>query len=66
MKANRPPEITPGMISGICTLKKVWIGPAPSEFAARTSDLSKPTSVAVTVMITKGVPSTACAMMTPI
>ena len=33
---------------------------------ARVSDRSKPTSVAVTVMMTKGVPSAACARITPI
>ena len=29
MNANRAPEITPGRINGVCTLKKVLIGPAP-------------------------------------
>ena len=38
MKANSPPEITPGRISGICTLKKVRTGPAPIFAAARVSD----------------------------
>ena len=66
MKADRPPEITPGRISGICNLKKVVTGLAPILAAARVSDLSKPTNVAVTVMITKGMPRAAWASTTPI
>jgi len=66
MKANSPPEITPGRISGICTLKNVRCGVAPRLAAARTRLWSKLTSVAVTVMMTKGVPSTAWARISPI
>jgi hypothetical protein len=61
IKANKAPEITPGIIKGICTLKKVRTGPAPIEAAARVRLRSKPTKVAVTVIITKGMPKAACA-----
>ena len=64
MKANKAPDTTPGMIRGICTLKNVLTGVAPRLAAARVKDLSKPTKVAVTVMMTKGVPRTACAKTT--
>jgi hypothetical protein len=64
-KANRAPEITPGRISGMVTRKKVVRGLAPSDAAARFSDWSKPTRVAVTVMMTKGIPSVAWARITP-
>ena len=60
MKANSPPEITPGKINGIWTLKNVLIGPAPKLADALVKLLSKPDNVAVTVMITKGVPRIAC------
>ncbi len=66
MKANSEPEITPGRISGTITLKNVVVGDAPRLAEARIRLLSKPTSVAVTVMTTKGVPSAACARITPI
>ena len=65
INANNPPDITPGKIKGIWILKKVRTGPAPIFAAARVKDLSKPTSVAVTVMITNGTPRTACAKTTP-
>ena len=65
MNANSAPEITPGKISGTITRKKVRCGEAPSVAAARTKLWSKPTSVAVTVITTKGVPSAAWARMTP-
>ena len=55
----------PGRIKGMITLKKVVRGLAPSECAARISDWSKPDNVAVTVMMTKGIPSTAWATITP-
>ena len=42
MKANNPPEITPGRISGICTRKNVVTGLAPILAAARVSERSKP------------------------
>ena len=57
--------MTPGMISGIWTLKKVVTGFAPRLAEARTRLWSKPTRVAVTVMMTKGVPSAACDSTTP-
>ena len=63
--ANSAPEITPGRISGIVTLKNTRRGLAPSEAAARFSDWSNPISVAVTVMMTKGMPSVAWARITP-
>lgn len=53
------------MISGMVTLKKVVVGEAPRLSAARLSDWSKPTSVAVTVMMTKGMPKVAWARMMP-
>ena len=59
INAKRPPEITPGNIKGIWTLKKVLMGPAPKLAAALVKLLSKPAKVAVTVMITKGVPNMA-------
>ena len=52
MNANKAPEITPGNIKGICILKKVLTGPAPTLPAALVKLLSKPTKVAVTVIIT--------------
>ena len=58
MKANRPPDITPGKIRGICILKNVLTGSAPILAAALVSELSNPTRVAVTVMITNGMPKT--------
>ena len=65
MNANSAPDTTPGTISGICTLKKVRTGSAPRFAAARVSERSKPTSVAVTVMMTNGVPRAACASTMP-
>ena len=64
MKAKSPPEITPGRMSGICTRKNVVTGPAPIFAAARVKERSKPTSVAVTVMMTNGMPNTAWARIT--
>ena len=64
-KANNPPEITPGKINGRITLKNVVRGLAPNEAAARISDWSNPVKVAVTVMMTKGMPSVAWARMIP-
>ncbi len=64
MKANSAPEITPGSTSGTVTLKKVRTPSAPRLAEARVRLWSKPTSVAVTVMTTKGVPSAAWARMT--
>jgi len=65
INANSPPDTTPGKISGIWILKNVRTGPAPMLAAARVKDWSKPTSVAVTVMITKGIPKAAWASTTP-
>ena len=65
MKANSEPEITPGNISGTITLKNVVDGDAPRLADARIKVLSNPTSVAVTVITTKGVPRAACASITP-
>ena len=65
MKAKSAPEMTPGRISGICTRKKVVTGFAPMFAAARVSERSNPTSVAVTVMMTKGIPRAAWASTTP-
>ncbi|MNR14237.1 hypothetical protein D3C85_1307010 [compost metagenome] len=59
-KANSAPEITPGAISGRVTRKNAVSGGAPRLAAARTRFWLKPCRVAVTVMITKGTPSTAC------
>ena len=64
-KANKAPEMTPGRIKGMITLKNVVRGLAPRLAEARISDWSKPDSVAVTVMITKGMPSVAWARMMP-
>ena len=64
-KAKSAPETTPGRISGMMTLKKVVVGVAPRLAAARISERSKPTSVAVTVMITNGMPRVAWARITP-
>ena len=66
MNANNPPDITPGSIRGICILKNVLIGPAPKLAEARVRLLSNPVSVAVTVMMTKGIPRAAWARTTPI
>jgi len=66
IKANSPPDTTPGKIKGIWIFQKVFAGPAPIDAPARTRLLSNPTSVAVTVMITKGVPRAAWARITPI
>ena len=65
MNANSAPEITPGRINGTMMRKKVSAGDAPRVAAARMRLWSKPTRVAVTVMTTNGVPSAACARMTP-
>ena len=59
INANSAPDITPGKIKGVWTLKKVRIGPAPKLADALVKLLSNPTKVAVTVIITNGVPKTA-------
>ena len=65
INANSAPEMTPGRINGTITLKKVVVGEAPRLAEALIKLLSKPTSVAVTVMTTKGVPNAAWAKITP-
>ena len=49
-KAKSAPEIMPGRISGITTLKNTVCGGAPQEAPARISVLSKLDKVAVTVL----------------
>ena len=66
MKANKPPETTPGSIIGNVTRKNAITGLAPRLAAARNNVVSNPTNVAVTVITTKGVPSAAWDRMTPI
>jgi hypothetical protein len=56
INANKAPEITPGRINGITTLKNVFIVPAPKLCDARIRLVSNPVSVAVTVITTNGVP----------
>ena len=65
-KANRPPEMIPGATIGRVTRKKVVTGLAPRLEAARTRLKSKPCSVAVTVVTTKGTPRMACASTRPV
>ena len=55
INANKAPDIIPGRINGIITLKKVLTGLAPKLCDALTIFISKPTKVAVTVITTKGV-----------
>ena len=55
INANKAPDITPGKIKGIITLKKVLTGLAPKLCEAFTIFISKPTKVAVTVITTNGV-----------
>ena len=65
-KANRAPEITPGLMRGNCTLKKQRAGPAPRLAAARTRSRLKPARDAVTVITTKGAPRMAWDRMMPV
>ena len=57
INANKAPEITPGRINGIITLKNVLMVSAPKLCDARIKLVSKPVNVAVTVNTTNGVPS---------
>ena len=66
MKANRAPDIMPGVIRGIMTLTNVVQPLAPSPLAALIRERSKPVRVAVTVIITNGTPRVAWARMIPI
>ena len=65
INANNPPEITPGRIRGMITLKKVLIVSAPKLCDARIKLVSKPVKVAVTVITTNGVPRAVCARINP-
>ena len=56
-KANNPPEITPGVISGKVIFIKVFIGVLHKLAAALVTLWSNPDKVAVTVITTNGVPS---------
>ena len=64
-KANRPPEATPGKMIGSMTLRNAVSGGAPSEAAARARLVSKPSSVASTVMTTNGTDKAVCARIRP-
>ncbi len=64
-KANKAPEITPGVINGTVIRKKVVVGEAPKVAAERVRLRSNPTRVAVTVITTNGVAKAACARITP-
>ena len=66
INANKAPEITPGKINGIITLKKGRIVSPPKLCEAPIKLLSKPVRVAVTVITTKGVPSAVCASIKPV
>ena len=55
--ANNAPDITPGKISGKVIFINVLTGLLPRLAAALVTLWSKPDSVAVTVITTKGVPS---------
>ena len=57
MNANSAPDITPGNISGIITLKNVLNVSAPKLCDALIKFVSNPVNVAVTVITTKGVPN---------
>ena len=65
-KANRAPDITPGNIKGIITLKNVFIVSAPRLWEALIKFVSNPVRVAVTVITTKGVPNAVCANIKPV
>ena len=66
INANKAPEITPGRINGIITLKKVRNVSAPKLCDALIKFVSKPVKVAVTVITTNGVPRAVCAKIIPI
>ena len=65
MNANNAPEITPGRIKGMITLKNVRIVSAPKLCDARIKFVSKPVKVAVTVITTNGVQRAVCARINP-
>ena len=64
-KAKRAPEITPGAMIGRVTVRKAKRGGAPRLVAARTRFVSKPCSVALTVITTKGRARIACTRISP-
>ena len=64
-KANKAPEIMPGVIRGNVILKKVLVGVLPRLDAARVILSSNPLKVAVTVITTNGVPKIMWAMTMP-
>ena len=64
-KANSAPESTPGQTMGSITLRKAKNCEAPRLRAARIRLMSKPPSVAVTVITTNGMPKTACTSTIP-
>jgi hypothetical protein len=63
VNAKNAPDITPGMIIGKVTVKKVLNLFAPRSMAASSTDLSKPANLAFTVNTTKGMLKVACAMI---
>ena len=65
MKAKTAPAITPGLMIGKVTSRKVDQPDAPRFFAACSSRGSKPASAAVTFTSTKGDARVACAMAIP-
>ena len=66
MNANNAPEITPGNINGMITLKNVLSVSPPKLCEALIKLLSNPVRVAVTVITTKGVPRAVCASIKPV
>ena len=66
INANSAPDIIPGIISGMITLLKVIQPWAPRLCEALIRLVSKPLSVAVTVIITKGIPRVTWAKITPV
>ena len=64
--AKRPPDITPGKISGRVIFINVLTGLLPKLAAALVTLWSKPDKVAVTVITTKGVPKIICARTIPV
>ena len=64
--ANKPPDITPGKISGKVIFINVLTGSLPRLAAALVTLWSKPDKVAVTVITTNGVPKTIWAKTIPV
>ena len=59
--ASSAPAITPGMIIGRVTSRNVSHGPAPRSWAASSSDRSRVSIRARTVIATKDMQNTTCA-----